>query len=409
MRKASILIMVLWVIAVLSIMALSFATEAHLTAGVNVYVRERFRVNRLVDAGQALAEVILADFTSAPDWREDEDPVELDEEDRWYLFKRQLKDDSKCKIGPVLLDESNPESGTVTIEIRLSNAGSDHALNVNELYQNGDQNFRLRWEMLLSSHGLPEDFEVEVEDIGRVKLKDHLIACWNDWRDEDDLVSGTSLGFEEECGAESKWYEEYYEEEKIEDEDRRYPRNGRIPDIQELAYIRGFKDYPAILTGGVINPEEKDEKQRITVTGITEMLGVSGSSKINVNDCTVEQLLTVPGIFDEDDDESLSESRSAAQAILDTLKVPPEHRDDYDTTRSWWPYKDFSDLCQRVSDNYSNVHIDSEAGNYLEFTPKQDSLFKLTITGESMGMSHVVEAEGYVKDKKVRYTKWRED
>ena len=45
------------------------------------------------------------------------------------------------------------------------------------------------------------------------------------------------------------------------------PRGGReIPDIHELAYVRGFRDYPAVLTGGRLRQEEKtseDNFQRI--------------------------------------------------------------------------------------------------------------------------------------------------
>ena len=71
MRRASALLMALWVIAVLSIMVLSFAYEARQQTGINVYVRERNRVNRLVDAGRILAEVVIADYANASEWAED--------------------------------------------------------------------------------------------------------------------------------------------------------------------------------------------------------------------------------------------------------------------------------------------------------------------------------------------------
>ena len=112
MRKASALIVALWVIAVLSIMVLSFATEAHLQTGVNVYVRERNRVNRLVDAGQVLAEVVISGYSNATEWSKDENIDELLEEDRWTLEKRALKSDSKCTIGPILVDDRRDRDGT---------------------------------------------------------------------------------------------------------------------------------------------------------------------------------------------------------------------------------------------------------------------------------------------------------
>lgn len=407
MRRASALIVALWVIAVLSIMVMSFATEAHLQTGVNVYVRERNRVNRLVDAGQVLAEVVIAGFSEARDWSPDEDINELLEDDRWTLEKRALKCDSKCTIGPILVDDRRDKDGnlvnpsTVTIDIELVNAGEKNAINVNELYSGGDQNYRIRWEMILTSHGIPEDFEIDTDD-GSFKLTDHLIACWNDWRDDDDQPTNIDAV---ECGAESSWYEDRYDKDKVDDEDRRFPRNGSIPDIQELSYVRGFRDYPAVLTGGVLNPTA-DKDEQITVSGIVTLLGTSGSSKVNVNSCTVEQLLTIPGIFVEDDDDDMAEGREIAEAIIGALSEKPDY--DVDETRSWWPYKDWNDLAQRVSD-FADVQVGSEAAEYLNYVPDKESIFKVRIVGESMGMKREVNAECYLKDKKVRYIKWRED
>ena len=408
MRRASALIVALWVIAVLSIMVLSFATEAHLQTGVNVYVRERNRVNRLVDAGQVLAEVVIAGYSSAIEWSQDENIDELLEDDRWTLEKRALKSDSKCTIGPILVDDRRDKDGnivnpsTVTVEIELVNAGERNAINVNELYQGGDQNYRIRWEMLLTSHGIPEDYEVDTDD-GRFKLTDHLIACWNDWRDDDDNATQIDAV---ECGAESAWYEDRYDKDKVEDEDRRFPRNGSIPDIQELSYVRGFRDYPAVLTGGVLNPDA-DKEDQIEVRGIVDLLGTSGSSKVNVNSCTVEQLLTIPGIFSEEDEEDMAEGRAVAEAIVGALREKPDY--DVDESRSWWPYKDWNDLLQRVGDFADDIQLGNEASQYLTYVPDNDSIFKVRIVGESMGMKREVNAECYLKDNKVRYIRWRED
>ena len=408
-RKGSALIVAIWVIAVLSIMVLSFAMEARMQSGVNVFVRERNRVNRLMDAGQAIAEVVITGFSEATDWTDGEDLDSLLEDDRWMLEKRALKSDSKCTIGPILLDESRDENGDlmnpslVKIEIQLVNAGTKNAINVNELYNGGDSNYRLRWEMILRSAGIPEDFEVDTKD-GRMNLTDLLIASWNDWRDDDSSVTEIDS---KACGAEAEWYTEYYDDEKTDDEDRRFPRNAAIPDIQELSYVRGWRDYPQVLTGGVLNPDERDDKEQIRVAGIINLLGVAGDAKINANDCTMEQLLTIPGIFNEDDLEDQDESREIAQAIVEALRVQPE---DYevDETRTWWPYKDFDDLSRRVSE-YADVEVGSEAKQYLTYAPDANSVFKIKIIGESMGMTREVNAEGYVKDSKVRYTMWREN
>ena len=174
-------------------------------------------------------------------------------------------------------------------------------INVNELFEGGDSKYQIRWEMILTSHGIPDDYEIDTDD-GNFLLIDHLIACWNDWRDENDTVTEING---KACGAESEWYEELYEDDKVDEEYRRYPRNSSIPDIRELSYIRGFRDYPAVLQGGVLNPED-DKEDQIQVQGIADLFGTTGSAKVNVNDreLTEEQLLTIPGVYDEDDDDN---------------------------------------------------------------------------------------------------------
>ena len=404
MRRGSALLMALWVIAVLSIMVLSFASEAHLQTGINVYMRERNRVSRLVDAGRILAEVVLSDYANVSEWSEDEDADKLFEDDRWYKEKRDLKSGRPCVIGPILVDEENPESGTVKVEMRIT-----RGLNINELTPDSDQNWRLRWEMLLKSHGIPEDYEVEAYDSqhhsrSRFNLINLLIASFADWVDADD--NSTSIDGED-CGAESKWYEEEYDDNNVDDEYKRYPRNGPIPDIKELSYIRGFREFPVVLTGGVLNPEE-DPKDQITVKGIAEMFNTVGSAKVYVNDCTRDELMTVPGIFDEEDEEDFEKSTENIDAILGAKSEEPDY--DVDETQSWWQYKDFQDLQQRVADyGGSNAQVGTEASNYLLFKPDDTTIFEITIECESMGMTRSVKAKAYLKDKDVRYVEWEED
>jgi hypothetical protein len=403
MKRGSALLMALWVIAVLSVMVLSFANEAHLQTGINVYVRERNRVNRLVDAGQILAEVVIADFSNVSEWSEDEDIDKLLEDDRWLREKRQLKEGRPCVIGPILVDEENPDSGTVKVEIRIT-----RGLNINEMTPDGDTNWRLRWEMLLKSHGIPEDYEVEAYDgqhhsRGKYNLINLLIASFADWVDADD--NPTSVDGED-CGAEAHWYEEEYEDSKVEDEFKRYPRNGPLPDIRELSYIRGFREFPVVLTGGVLNPED-DKKDQITVRGIADMFNTIGSAKVYVNDCTRDELMTVPGIFDEEDEEDLEKSTENIDAILNAKKEEPDY--DVDETQSWWQYKDFNDLQQRVSDYGTEGKVGTEANNYLLYKPDDSTIFEITIECESMGMTRAVKAKAYLKDKDVRYVEWEED
>ena len=406
MRRASALLMALWIIAVLSIMVLSFASEAHLQTGINVYVRERNRVNRLVDAGRILAEVVISDYASVSEWSEDEDAEQLFEDDRWYKAKRELKSGRPCVIGPILVDEENPESGTVKVDIRIT-----RGLNINELTPDGDTNWRLRWEILLTKIcGIPEDYEVEAYDSqhhsrSRFNLVNLLVASFADWVDADD--NATSMDGED-CGAESKWYEEEYEDNKVDDEDKRYPRNGAIPDIKELSYIRGFREFPAVLTGGPLNPDDDPEDQ-ITVRGIADMFNTLGSAKVYVNDCTRDELLTIPGIFNEEDEDDLEKSTEVIDAILGAKSEEPDY--DVDMSLDWWQYKDFQDLQQRVMDysSGSSVQIGTEANEYLLFKPDDTTIFEITIECESMEMTRSVRAKAYLKDKDIRYVEWEED
>lgn len=399
-RKGGALLMALWTIAVLSVMVLSFVFEAHQQSGINVYVRERNRVNRLTEAGKAIAEVVLLNYTKVSDWSEDQDIDKMLEEDRWVREKQNLKAYGKCTIGPIALDDENPEAGIVTIDIESANSGSDGIININQLYSGGgDGKYMERWWMIFQSHGIPEELSTPKD--GTINLWNILIASWNDWRDEDDTVTDIDG---DEAGAESKWYEDYEEDNDIDEEDRRRPRQGPIPDIRELAYVRGWREYPQVLTGGVINPWEKEDDQ-ITVKGLESLFTTVGSMKININNCnSIDALVTIPGVYEEPEDaDSLTEAQAVAQAILDALKEKPDY--DVDETRDWWPFKDWNDLVNRVEED-----VGSEASAYFSFGTEADStVFKLTLTGESMGMKHEVTAECYVRDTAIRYIKWRED
>ena len=67
-------------------------------------------------------------------------------------------------------------------------------------------------------------------------------------------------------------------------------------------------------------------------------------------------------------------------------------------------FKDFDDLCRRVDE--VGEDIGSEASNYLKYTSDD---FTVKITGESMGMTHTIEAKCYVKDGEIRYYMWNEN
>ncbi len=408
-RRGSALVMAIWIIAILSVIVISFVYEARQQSGINLYVLSRNRVDRFVDAGRILAEVVLTSYSDAPDWTEDQDTAKLLEDDRWVLEKQELKSASKCTMGPIVLDTENPEGGTVKVEISAVNAGDKGIIDINELCKAGDDTkYMERWWMLFRAHNIPEELSTQKDGI--IKLWNILIASWDDWRDEDDTVTAIDG---EECGAENKWYEDLEEKFVGTDEEKnelkRRPRQGRIPDVKELEYVRGFRDYPQVLTGGVINPWEREEDQ-ITVKGMLDVFSVEGGKKINVNTCeNTAALVSIPGVYrNPEDDDALADAEEVAQAIIAARGIMPETY-DVDPLRTSWPFKDFSDLCNRVTQVNKDADISSEASEYLSFSIEKESVFKVKITGESGGMTHTVEAECYIKDTSVRYIRWQED
>ena len=453
-RRGSVLMMALWIIAILSVMVVSFAFEARQQAGIDVYVRERNRVSRIIDSGRVLGEVVLLGYKDAPDPEIRSGAPDWDdafEEDRWVVEKYALKTDHKCTIGPIRLDEPDPDESdedapTITVELTFESATSK--IDINSFCEDQDKNWAMRFQTILSESGIDEELEVEVEDANRSGKSRHnlmnlLLASWKDWRDEDDTVSRGPLSDSEyepqdDDGAEKSWYEERDEEDEIPVKDRRVPANGPIKKLEELSYIRGFRDFPAVLTGGRLydgvegekRKDDKDDESNPTLTGIMNRFKVSGGSKIELNDQTrAEDLSTIPGIFPDDpeDDRAREDSQELIQAILTAIKTMPEDEDDVDETRTWWPFKDFGDLEKRVDDVGCDVKVPEEIKDYIKWPGESSAsstgktsndkkgasadaeTFAMTITGESMGMKYVVTARCSVEDKKVKYIEWSEN
>ena len=435
MKRGSALLMALWIILTLSVVVLSFSFEAKQQAGVNVYVQGKNRVKRLIESGQILGEVVLLGYKNGKQWTEDEDLAKELEDDRWYAEKQALKYSKGCTIGPILLDEEDPDSGTVKVEIALDSSDTGSGININTLCKDKDPNFEDRWRLILDQCGVPRD-EIKDDEGKSINLQSYIISCWQDYRDEDDStysISDTTAfkGYSPDETSEKKAYEDYYDDHKEDfaEEDRFEPANGEIGDLKELARVICFRKFPAVLTGGPLYPEQEDGRSRsrksdrgdndsVTISkGLMNLglLSVTGDGKVNVNRCTVDQLLTVPGIFDVDeiDEDDKSESREIAEAIIACRKIMPQ---DYDVPedRTEWGYGEFtsdwwSDLTTRVADEF-DVEIPSDAKEYLTaLPPEEGALFKMKITASLMDMEYKAECECYVKENKVRYISWKEN
>ena len=179
-RKGSALVAVIWLLAVLSILIASYAVDAHLQTRVNIYLRERVTVDHLTEAGLAIAEVILTDYQNVSEASSDSDLEDKMEDDRWYQEKLTLKMQGEVSTGAIPVDALNAEGGTVSVTIRPI----ESKLNINNLYNGGDQKFGEIWMSILAVSGIPKDYW------------DGIVNGWCDWRDTD----GTKTGDE---GAES--------------------------------------------------------------------------------------------------------------------------------------------------------------------------------------------------------------
>ena len=398
MKRGSALVMAIWIIAILSLLVLNFATEAHLQTSVNLYMRERIRVSHLTDAGIAIAESVILNFPNVSEESEDETQEDLNkllEDDRWLMEKRELKRGSKTTIGPIIVDKENPDGGSVTIQIESVGGGENGGakININTLFkgEGGHPRYAELWEGIFVWAGVPDQPQ---------ELREELIDCWSDWRDSDSVKSGND-------GAEADWYEEEQEEHEVIDEQKYVPRNGEIPDIKELAKVKGFYRYTKdeevvspLLTGGKWDPDDDDSP---TVRSILEILDVMGGQKINVNLASASVLSVIPGIGIDSNGEPMEED--VVNAIIEARNDTPPEGEKFVKDEDYGPFKDWPDLLNRVPD------IGAEANEYLSF--KNDSndgaQFKLTITGTSSGLSHSIKAVVYVKEKKLHFIRWQED
>ena len=405
-KGGSALVGAIWILAVLSVLIATYAVDAQLQTRINLYLQERVRVDHLTDAGIAIAEVIMLDYQNVT-VDEETDYEEKLEDDRWYMEKVDLKDNRECSTGAVPVDALNPGGGSVTVKIKPIEA----KWNINNLYAGGDANFAKIWEAILAVSGIPEDYW------------DGIVDSWCDWRDTDGTMTG-------EGGAETDFYKEMYEDfidgRDVEKNANYLPasRDGEIADLDDLMHLKGFNEYEeepisaqAILDGGILNPTA-DKKDQIEIKGIRKYFTVFGSGKINANIADEDILVTVPGIWQPSasgsnvfNEQDVSNATDIASAIVEIRQTGNQRENlsggamDEDVGT----FKDWNDLQLRVQDAIGggSGYIQQEAQQYLSYAPEK--FFEVSITGESLGITHTVKAVAIVQDSKVRYIRWQED
>ena len=405
-RRGSALVGAIWILAVLSVLIATYAVDAQLQTRINLYLQERVRVDHLTDAGIAIAEVIMLDYQNVTVDEETNYEEKL-EDDRWYMEKVDLKDNRECSTGAVPVDALNPGGGSVTVRIKPIEA----KWNINNLYAGGDSNFAKIWEAILAVSGVPEDYW------------DGIVDSWCDWRDTDGTMTGDG-------GAETDFYKLAYEDfvdgRDVEKNANYLPasRDGEITDLDDLMHLKGFNEYEeepisaqALLDGGILNPMA-DRDEQIEVKGIRKYFTVFGSGKVNANIADSDILVTVPGIWQPSStgsaafsEQDVSNAMDIASAIVEIRKTGNQREnlsggamdDDVGTFKEW------NDLQLRVQDAVGggSSYIQQEAQQYLSYAPEK--FFEVSITGESLGITHTVKAVAIVDNGKVRYIRWQED
>jgi len=382
--SGSALIIAIWTVALLSILVLSFSFDAMLEGRIGTFVRHRQRVNYLTQSGVAITELLLEKQRKVS-----ATSTTTAEEDRWKAPALRIKRGQTAIVDEPLGD------GVIHVEI----IPEQSRWNINKLCKSAQGaaggsatasplgQYDLIWEQILRTAGVPDE---RMED---------LIDCWDDWVDADSTITGRN-------GAEDEYYKQETDPLTREPRIPYKTRNGPIDTIDELRLVKGF--IPAILDGGVLNPEERRPDQQIVVRGIKELFTTYGDGKINVNAAPREVLLTIPdmdditagAIIEEREGRGIgglggtSVRRTTTSATgSSTATGTVEEEEDFS-------FKSVGDFMSRVPGIPTSIQ---------QYVTVNSSVFRLNIEGRSAGISHRIEAIAELNGNKVRYLRWRED
>lgn len=271
MRRGSALIIVLWVVALLSVLIGGFAFDMHIESKIVSYLRKRLKAEYLSKAGLEYAQVL---FIHSQEVKGKADTEEVRGK-YWYEAAKRLRQGYAITGLTVKLGE-----GAFVLDILPEPA----LRNINTLKDED-------WERIFKLSGVPEDQWSE------------LIDCLNDWRDPDDQPNLD--------GAETDDYyarldPPYKARGHQETGGKSAPTKITTPDkmvnldtIEELLLIKGWSH--AIIKGGYAD----DGNTNIVMTGIEDLLTASpeAGETVNINAASKRVLMTLPGI-----DSSLAEA-----------------------------------------------------------------------------------------------------
>lgn len=245
-RSGSALIVAVWTVALLGLLVMSFAFDAHLESKVASFARKRRKAEYLALSGITVAQMLLDKQRSVTG----SEAPEATATDRWYTPALLLSHGR-----PVMGLLENLGEGTIRIDIEPEPGRR----NVNKLLDDD-------WERILLVAGVPEEFWPGIID------------SFTDWIDADNAPKADGAETDDYYGMLEKPYQ---------------ARNGPIDTVRELLLVKGFNE--AILSGGVLSPENAKDKP-IFVSGIQDMLTTYGDGKVNVNAADIRVLMTLPGV-----------------------------------------------------------------------------------------------------------------
>jgi len=263
MKRGSALIIVLWVIALLSVLIGGFAFDMHVESKIVSYLRKRLKAEYLSKAGLEYAQVL---FIHSQEVKGKGDTDELKSK-YWYDAAKRLRQ-GYAVMG---LTEKLGE-GTFVLDILPEPA----LRNINALKDED-------WERIFKLSGVPEDKWSE------------LIDCFNDWRDPDDVPNMD--------GAETDdYYSRLDPPYKARGHGGSKPRDAKNPapdkisnldTVEELLLIKGWSY--AILYGGYA---EDGDTNTVAMTGIADLLTANpqAGETVNINAASKRVLMTLPGI-----------------------------------------------------------------------------------------------------------------
>ena len=244
------LIVVLWVIALLSMLISAFAFDMHIEARIISYCRKRLKAEYLAKGGVEYARALLVRSTEITD-----DKVTDPKADKpWYDDAARLRH-GKAVHATLPLGE-----GTITLDIVPEPARRS----VNALRDED-------WERILKLGGVPEE------------QWSTLIDSYTDWRDPDDIP-----------GVDGAETDDYYSRLDPPYKARGHGgQAGIIDTVDELLLIRGFSR--EILSGGVA---EGAPEGTPAMSGIADLLTATPNAGVSVNAASRRVLMTLPGITD---------------------------------------------------------------------------------------------------------------